>query len=101
MRASSPSSRRARRAGQGAGGRQLHTNGGSVGASRTLAHVAGMCNVLSLATTATTCRRNAGFAAYRAGDWPAARAALEETAELRRNRQGQLVEDGPSATLLR
>ncbi len=57
--------------------------------------------LLTPGPAATTCVRNAGFAAYRAGDWPTARAALEETAELRRDRQGQLVEDGPSATLLR
>ncbi|KAL4447395.1 hypothetical protein ABPG75_004614 [Micractinium tetrahymenae] len=42
-----------------------------------------------------------GFAAYRSGDWPTARAALEETVEMRRDRQGRPVEDGPSATLLR
>jgi hypothetical protein len=42
-----------------------------------------------------------GFEAYRDGDWPAARAVFEETVAMRRNRRGDPVSDGPSATLLR
>lgn len=43
----------------------------------------------------------AGYEAYRTGDWPAARAVFEETVAMRRNRCGDPVSDGPSATLLR
>lgn len=43
----------------------------------------------------------AGFAAYQAGDWPAARAVFQETVASRTNKKGQPVQDGPSATLLR
>ncbi|KAI7843293.1 hypothetical protein COHA_003125 [Chlorella ohadii] len=42
-----------------------------------------------------------GYEAYRTGDWPAARAVFEKTVAMRRNRCGDPVSDGPSATLLR
>ncbi|KAL4852756.1 Ras guanine nucleotide exchange factor W [Chlorella vulgaris] len=42
-----------------------------------------------------------GYAAYRDGDWPAARAVFLETLSMREDRAGQPVRDGPSATLLR
>ena len=41
-----------------------------------------------------------GFRAYQAGDWPTARAVLQECCAARRSLTGEPLSDGPSTTLL-
>lgn len=43
----------------------------------------------------------AGFAAYQKGAWQEAQALLQGTRSCRRRPNGDVIEDGPSATLLR